>query len=339
MYSIYIRSFAAEILEILQIPVRSIRRKANNQYLVLSYHRIIPKEYPCETVEEGMYVTPDNFEQQMIILKNNFELVHFSDILNKSNHDNEIPKCIVTFDDGWKDVYQYAYPILKYHRIPATIFVPTDYIGTYKKLWTDILINILIKSENAISTIKKEGKINIQIEKLSKNKRKRVREIENIIEELKTRKESELQNLVNILNNNIVDDNYKMTDTREFLNWDEIKEMGQSGLITIGSHTAEHRILTNESEKDIWEELINSRDTLIENDLIKDNFIPFCYPNGNYNENISQLVKSAGYSLAVTTRKGWNSYSDNMFTLKRISIHQDMSSTKAMYKNRITGIL
>ena len=92
------------------------------------------------------------------------------------------------------------------------------------------------------------------------------------------------------------------------------------------------------NHKEIIDELIKSRDNRIAEYIVDTLFIPFCYPYGNYNENIARMVKEAGYSLAVTTKKGWNDARSDFFTLRRIGIHQDMASTKAMFGCRIAGI-
>jgi len=84
---------------------------------------------------------------------------------------------------------------------------------------------------------------------------------------------------------------------------------------------------------------MRSRERLIAEQAVNSSFIPFCYPNGNYNQKIAKMVKDAGYSLAVTTKKGWNTAVSDPFELKRVSIHQDMTATEAMLGCRITGIL
>lgn len=58
--------------------------------------------------------------------------------------------CLITFDDGWKDNYTYAYPVLKRHHIPALIFLTTDFIGTSRAFWHEQLGDLLSKVRGGI---------------------------------------------------------------------------------------------------------------------------------------------------------------------------------------------
>ena len=93
------------------------------------------------------------------------------------------------------------------------------------------------------------------------------------------------------------------------------------------------------TDVEIHDELIESRKRLIAEQVADPSFIPFCYAKGNYNDKIVSMVQSAGYNLAVTTKKGWNQPGFDPFTLCRIGIHQNMTSTGAMFGCRIVGIL
>ena len=126
---------------------------------------------------------------------------------------------------------------------------------------------------------------------------------------------------------------------RSFLNWDEVREMIETRFVSIGSHTNNHKILTNLSDADVYDELIQSRNKLIYEKVVGNKFIPFSYPNGNHDNRIVDMVVSGGYHLAVTTQKRWNSASTPLFRLNRISIHQDISYSKELFGCRITNLI
>lgn len=126
---------------------------------------------------------------------------------------------------------------------------------------------------------------------------------------------------------------------RVFLNWEEVREMRGSGLVTFGSHTHNHRILVHLKEGEVREELVLSKKTLLREGVVDPSFIPFCYPNGNWNERIVCMVQEAGYHAAVSTGKGWNDGDASPFKLRRVAIHQDMSASREMFGCRVVDIL
>jgi len=83
-----------------------------------------------------------------------------------------------------------------------------------------------------------------------------------------------------------------------------------------------------------------SKDRLIAEGVIDPSFMPFAYSNGNYDNRILEMVKETGYSLAVTTRRGWihDPSRKNSYKLNRVGIHQDIASTEEMFFCRILEI-
>jgi peptidoglycan/xylan/chitin deacetylase (PgdA/CDA1 family) len=120
-----------------------------------------------------------------------------------------------------------------------------------------------------------------------------------------------------------------------FMNWDQIKQMANAG-ITFGSHTVNHRILTKISAEEAEKEIAESKRNIEDN--LKDTVIAFSYPNGNYNKDIIELVKSHGYAVAFSTENGHVSASDDPFTVKRINIHNDVTKNIPMFLSTILGI-
>lgn len=85
--------------------------------LILNYHSINP--------EHEYSTSPSDFDQQMKYLRENYKVIKLEDIRNE---DNSPLSVVITFDDGFADNYEYAFPILKKYNLPATIFLVSDFV-------------------------------------------------------------------------------------------------------------------------------------------------------------------------------------------------------------------
>ena len=92
---------------------------------ILMYHNIGYEE-------GGFFVSPENFAKQMeYIKKNSYEVITLDGLTRSIKDKKHLKrnKVVITFDDGYKDNFQYAYPILKGFGYSATVFLVTDLIG------------------------------------------------------------------------------------------------------------------------------------------------------------------------------------------------------------------
>jgi peptidoglycan/xylan/chitin deacetylase (PgdA/CDA1 family) len=97
--------------------------------VVLMYHRVLPDARP--DVDPGMFVTASVFEHHLRLLKSRYELVTidaFGDWM-AGRRQFARPPCAITFDDGWRDNYDVAFPLLQRYDAPATVFLVTSWIG------------------------------------------------------------------------------------------------------------------------------------------------------------------------------------------------------------------
>lgn len=127
-----------KLLAFLWYKGQGLRRKlevqfANRDYRVpiLNYHSVAPyHDNPL-----GFRITPDSFEQQIGYLTSHYNVISLPMLVNQLYWD-KAPKgiTVVTFDDGYRDNYIYAYPILRKYKCPATIFLPTAFIEREIKL-------------------------------------------------------------------------------------------------------------------------------------------------------------------------------------------------------------
>ncbi|MFA5256369.1 MAG: polysaccharide deacetylase family protein, partial [Candidatus Omnitrophota bacterium] len=111
--------------------------------------------------------------------------------------------------------------------------------------------------------------------------------------------------------------------TDGYLGWKELREMSNSSLITIGSHTKSHSWIPSVSvdKERLWDELAGSKE-ILERGLGKSvDFL--CYPNGSFNDLTKEAVRSAGYKGAFTTNPARKSDINDIYAIRRIK----MSST------------
>jgi peptidoglycan/xylan/chitin deacetylase (PgdA/CDA1 family) len=279
-------------------------------------------------IEAGMYVSPSTLQEHIRFFKNYFEIVAVDQIENFVEERNygksQKPRCVLSFDDGWLDFYTHAWPVLKEEGVPAVVYLPTNLIGTEKNFWTDRLAWILEKSgantfvEHLGDKVKRES-----FDRIISSQR----QLAQAIELLKAYPYQQIEDLLDTCEKKI--GITQDLQDRTFMNWEEVRELFDTGMISFGSHTVNHAILTILSTDEVQAELALSRKKLLSERVVKDD-ISFCYPNGNYTSKIATLVSKSGFASAMTCDPGWNIAGDNSFVLKRINLHQDISSRNSL---------
>lgn len=324
----------------LEFTRRMLNLRARGACVILMYHRIIPSESAAERVQPGMYVFPRTFDMHLRYLKEMFvirPLYEFTDWMKRPLDRAGRPCCFITFDDGWLDFLRFAYPLLCVHEAHATVFLPTDFIGSAKQFWIDRLTWILKEGESRMQrTGRCEKSSDPMIDRIVHLKAAFDVRLDACVERLKSFREERVNSVLDkwVSRWGLTE----QTPERQFLNWDEVRVLRNSNRVAFGSHTASHRIMTYLSASEIRHELSESRERLIAEDAVESGSIPFCYPNGNCTSAVAELVKAAGYHLAVTTSSGWNSRDQDLFNLKRIGLHQDVSAAEPMFASRLAGI-
>lgn len=124
-------------------------------------------------------------------------------------------------------------------------------------------------------------------------------------------------------------------DEDAFMNWDEIRHMAENG-ISFGSHGKSHTILPTMANIDVEGEVRESK-SMIET-MLGTSVECFCYPNGDYTEEVIETVKNAGYKAAFSTETGTHGKDDNPYRIRRINIHEDMTCNTPMFMARIVGL-
>lgn len=305
----------------------SARRKLKNTGFVLMYHRVIDDVGdPPFPIQPGMYVRKKSFRKQMFFLKRHFHIVSLQEMVHKMESGAQMTNCCsITFDDGWKDNFDVAFPVLKRYGIPATIFLTTGFIGTERWFWPEeVSCRIFFLSQKRRLT-ELQDQIGIILPKTE-----HIDLItDSVIKRLKQCHPAEREDIVDRIKS-LCPEKFR---ERHMMNWSEAREMLNSGLVSFGSHTAEHRLLSQLEKDEIDREVANSKNT-IKGNLGADATL-FAYPNGDFTETTKAILKKYKFSGAVTTKKGYVCHSTPTFEIPRIAVHDDVSHTTPLFYSRI----
>ena len=309
--------------------------------VVLMYHRVLPKDSPARRTEQpGMYVSPATLDLHLTELKRRFEPVHLEEWLRRAKAGATLPRlaCALTFDDGWRDNYEYALPVLVKHQFPATIFLVSSYIGTSYRFWPNRLMSLLQKSFAEPGSVDYPQPLRRIVEPVLARAREQhgtfaAGEADRAVQAAKILGEEEIRALIEAAEKSAGD----ALEAAEILSREEIGRMTATGLIRFGSHTATHyRLGGHPSAQAMEREIVASRDALRR--LCGQEIALFCYPNGDTSPAAIECVRSH-YLGAVTTHSGWHGPNGDPHLIERIGVHEDVSATRAAFQSRLSGWL
>lgn len=313
------------------------RAGAGPRLLVLMYHRVLPASHPDRPHEQpGMFVSPETLALHLRILKRHFEIVHLDDWARAVAESRPVPRvaCALTFDDGWRDNFDYGFPLLQAQGVPATIYLLSDLVGTRYSFWPNRLARLLGAARNGDSGERWPDWLERELLQIGAPVTVRaplsMPQIDTVIANCKARyTDAELGSLLDGAAAGGAPDG----GDRDLMNWDEIRQMAAGGRIRFGSHTRRHTRLDARAPAAVLEDEIQASRGLIEQQL-QTAVSSFCYPNGDHSPAALDLVRRS-YATAVTTRRGWNSVSSDTHLLNRVGVHEDVSSTAAAFLSRL----
>jgi peptidoglycan/xylan/chitin deacetylase (PgdA/CDA1 family) len=265
-------------------------------------------------------MTPKLFEQIVVYLNNRYEIVPLEKTLtgqHKLKGEKEL--CAITFDDGYKDFIDYAFPILQKHKSPSSMYIVTDCADNNTPPWTYIINHLFINTSH-ISLDLKSKALPPSLKKINwRNSRERIAYAKKLSAFLKqlNNKEREL-----IFEQIVKDFNDVEKPEGMMLSWDEIRYLHQNGC-EIGSHSVSHPLLAKKSNvTEIASELTESG-KIIEKQIGKFP-IAISYPFGSYNDLTKKASQEAGYKVGITVNPvQFDSKKHNLFEVPRIELFDE----------------
>jgi len=333
MPKIMLRRILSALLSFSGIHAILEHLRLSDRAFVLMYHRVLsPVGQLPHYVQPGMFVTAATFERQLSYLRNKFEITFLDELVAKARKGERIGRhCALTFDDGWGDNYSEAFPLLKKYGVPATIFLTTGFVGTQRTFWPEEIISCLARLDIGSLTGYQAPQSFIRFAgEIGGVKRADLETLfEGAIELLKKKSPQDREEILSHLRGAFNGE----PPPRQMLNWEEAREMAQSGLVRFGAHTVNHELLDQLPLQMVRDEIYLSRQEIEQR--LEQKVTTFAYPNGNHSKAVQQLLVEGGLEAAVTTRKGFVEHGMSFLEIPRIALHEDVSTTIPMLRSKI----
>ncbi|MGC3996223.1 MAG: polysaccharide deacetylase family protein [Anaeromyxobacter sp.] len=298
--------------------VRVLRRRqaGGARVLILSYHRVTP-DFAATARESlaSLLVSTATLRRQLEHVARHHEIVSLAEarrILAEPAGARRRDVVAVTLDDGYADVAEHALPVLAALRVPASVFVPTGYLGTDRRLPHDRL--------HATLTLLQQGGIPFERAGLPAPLQPLLTAcaeagpaatLDRLISRLP---HDRLVALATGLEARLGRSEQDLPAHGRLMRWDEVRALDAAGL-DVGGHTVNHAVLANLPLAEARRELQGCRDDL-EAHLGKRPH-HFAYPNGYYTPAVQEAVRQAGFEAAVTIEDEENRHGAGPLGLKR----------------------
>jgi peptidoglycan/xylan/chitin deacetylase (PgdA/CDA1 family) len=270
--------------------------------LILGYHRVV-EDYDtvARTEMPSMLISATMFERHLDCIGRHFTFVSVDEIGEQiaSGRPFDTPVAAITFDDGYRDVYELAFPILKRKGIPAAMFVVTDLVD--KPFWQvhDKLYRLVAKAFSVWDDPRREfaglfTALGLPTDCLVRRRTALdtpLLVVSSLLPELPM---ADVQRVMDRIEASVGNGFQSMPRTA---GWAELAEMRKAGMI-IGSHTRTHVSLPMESADDVMKELVGSKRELEQH--LGEPIDHFAYPGGQFTPAEVAAVAKAGYRYAYT---------------------------------------
>jgi peptidoglycan/xylan/chitin deacetylase (PgdA/CDA1 family) len=303
---------------ILAMPVRWVshwsgtalrRARAIRKPRILMYHIIGDDD-----------IAARQFKWQLRFLRKHFEPVGLPELVDRMQAGSTTGREVaITFDDGVRNHYLVAWPLLRTYKVPATFFVCPGLVESGDWVWrTELRMRLKMLDEATCAAIARDAGCP-------------ARAVEAIMEWTKALPMDDRLAFQQNVEKRTPDfsSSRQQIECHAPLTWEQMRRMDDR-LITIGSHSRTHPILTTLTGPALEDEIANSRRDLEER--LDRRIDLFSYPNGANGSEVVGLVRRH-YRAAVTTRKDMVDANEDLFLLPRIPAADSQAAfTRRMHR-------
>lgn len=311
----------------------SALQRGQAPWRILRYQRVLEPEGHFYPLSVNKYIRPKTFEMQLKYLARQAHVIALDDLLEKLESESPIPDktIVLTFDDGYIDTYETAFPLLKKYGLPATVFLPTSFIGSMNLFWREkVIVSLFFIHQEGIPI----HKIPVIDQYFPDTLPDQVLADEVVFNQifsfanfLETLPREELT-LALLAIGEVVTQLGGYPQKRDFVSWDEVRKMAQEG-ISFGSMGHSHQLAMDLTAEQFGADLRASYEQL------QAEKVPFskvyCYPEGFVDLEKQELLGKLGvkHSLGIALDEAKKQPPSGL--LPRLPLIQDQVFAKELF--------
>jgi peptidoglycan/xylan/chitin deacetylase (PgdA/CDA1 family) len=294
---------------------------------VLTYHRVAEPD-PGLSDPTLISARPADFVRQMEHLARNYNAISIEQLLHSIESREPLPEksVLVTFDDGYCDFEETAWPVLQRFGIPVTLFVPTAYPGDSGRMfWWDQLYGAFMCSPRPEMHFAQLGRLPLR------DQNERIASLRMTKRYLKSIAHRDAMPLVGQICDSLA---ARPTNGPRILSWARLRKLSLEG-VAICAHTRTHPLMTRLSPEEVRWEVRGAQEDLYRELGIA---LPvFAYPSGAHDPTIARILRAEDFSLAFTTLDGHNDIrSADLLRLRRTNI--TLRTSAAVFRFRLLRV-
>lgn len=286
--------------------------------MILAYHGIRSDESP---VRNWMLLPRSEFARQVAELRERFDVLPLDQAVARLRAGAlDGPTACITFDDGYESNLSLGLPVLREYETPATVFLATHFIGSSGVLWTTELDGGFEGVRMGRVDLSQFG-LGVWTFDSVEQARSASLAIKARLKDLDVGRRDEV---LAYLRAWLPDPSPAYLAAFRFLDWEQVRELERSGLVSIGAHTVHHEIVARLPSDSMRREIQHSI-AKIATECVHPSR-GFAYPNGRANDfdsRAEETLEAAGCEFALSTIAGFNSMASRRFALRRLSIAGD----------------
>ncbi|MFN0263346.1 polysaccharide deacetylase family protein [Tepidamorphus sp. 3E244] len=294
--------------------------------VIFTLHHVVHPSGDAFQPNRLLEISPDFLRKAILRIRaRGYDIVHLGEVAERLKDPKSGRFCVLTFDDGYRDNLEIAYPVLKELDCPFTVYVATSMPDGTAELWWRVL-EIVVASRAHLELKLNGTPMGFPCETPDE----KYKTYEAIYWWLRSQSQDDQRSFIRDLAM-LHDIDMASMVRRMAMSWDEVSVLARDSLCTIGAHTVKHFALARIDADRARAEMLNSADIL-------ESYLPerpkhFAYPYGDpgsASQREFEIARECGFETAVTTRPGvlFTEHLDHMYALPRISLNGEFQAKR-----------